>query len=1255
MGYAYDRLGDDDFQMLCQSLVLREFGGVQCMPTGMADGGRDITAADGAVVFQVKFSASSRAQASPVTWLERAIKGELQKVTALAARGAKRYVLVTNLAGTSHPGTGGIDRIQEFLDTHSPIPATCWWAGDLDRRLDDAFDLKLRHPVLLDGQDMLRAIAEHGGTGDADRLWRALRAYLRGEAAADQQVRFRQADDLAAPLLELFVDVPAAPTSASAQPGSPGYLDDPRTRRWRMATRTVRRQRGIDQQEGRVLASRRWEAGAAAALLDSRVGAHFPLVVVEGAPGQGKSTLAQYLAQVHRIRLLHAPETAQLPPAHRDAPLMLPIKLELRDLAVWLTGRTPFDPGGTEHRQPRTLEAALAAQVARGSGGHLFEVADLAAVAEQTPLLVILDALDEVADLPSRAAAVAEVTAAAARLTGTGARIVVTSRPTALPGAPALDPSVFWHVSLKSMEPRLALDYAARWARVWRLSEERAAEVRQVLASRLTDDHCAELARNAMQLSILLTLIRQRGAQLPERRTELYDKYVDLYFDREGEKHPIVHSHRELFIDMHRDLAFRLHAEAEHRGATGRITSKALREVIDEHLRQRGLDPALADDMLIGTAERVYFLTARTEGLYEFDNQPMREYFAAQHLYKTTVYRSATEGQSGGDLRSRFAGIAANPFWGNVTRFMAGCFQSSELAGLADHMADLIAEQSGPTEAYVRRLATWMLSDWVFAHNLRAARRLIEAVFDADGRAWVCAAPRPNTASAGTVGVAAIPTLPPTCAPLLTEVLWSYITDSTGPAATERALRLAGVLSRQHGRHDRAQRWRTELAGRSGPAADAWFAIGAALGVFRGLPGPQLNQLLGAELSAAALLATVRGGADPDRLAPDTPDSARAAYTAVLNSARPYARLPLRPTPVQYLTEMTQVERWIGLASSDRHSRARDALNHAASRGSVTGIEDAHPVSAIRAALSGVFAAGGGAGSWDPFIAALHQQFGPNLTAAELTVVLAGPAGSWLPVTGQRLGQGPASEQATAIAHNAADAEWWFVQHRLAHSTETVDSVQVTVNRYLWALALIVWADAAVVAQCLPALAQTVTTLPEAFADALSAATERAKDYTAARDEAPTDLPLTATQLAGSGLPPEAVSALLPRIPDQLQVWAVTELIGADLPGPAAASACLNTLIDHRAELPTADLIDAVVVCYRAGGIPSGQAAALMSGTRHVSGQQLDELAAQVRSHAAELPGCFLTLLYDDGRPQNGRGETVLALAEQQHWFDDGL
>ena len=62
--YQYEQLNDESFQQLSQSLLLKEFPGLQCFPVGQPDGGRDAiarlfeTAPDttGFILFQVKFA-----------------------------------------------------------------------------------------------------------------------------------------------------------------------------------------------------------------------------------------------------------------------------------------------------------------------------------------------------------------------------------------------------------------------------------------------------------------------------------------------------------------------------------------------------------------------------------------------------------------------------------------------------------------------------------------------------------------------------------------------------------------------------------------------------------------------------------------------------------------------------------------------------------------------------------------------------------------------------------------------------------------------------------------------------------------------------------------------------------------------------------------------------------------------------------------------------------------------------------------------
>src|SRR5712692_8764570 len=109
--YRYETLGPDRFQQLCQALLAKNEPAIQCLPTGQSDGGRDVMHRHSGrhqklTIYQVKFTAHPEKIKDAVSWLADILKTEQPKIQQLAARGLKRYYLVTNVGGTARPGSG---------------------------------------------------------------------------------------------------------------------------------------------------------------------------------------------------------------------------------------------------------------------------------------------------------------------------------------------------------------------------------------------------------------------------------------------------------------------------------------------------------------------------------------------------------------------------------------------------------------------------------------------------------------------------------------------------------------------------------------------------------------------------------------------------------------------------------------------------------------------------------------------------------------------------------------------------------------------------------------------------------------------------------------------------------------------------------------------------------------------------------------------------------------------------------------------
>ena len=159
------------------------------------------------VVFQVKFHRKKNSGEDPHKWLLDVLDKELPKVKKLIPKGAKAYYLLTNVKGTAHLDSGSIDKANDKMSKILCIPSQCWWRDDINRRLDNAWDLKWCFPNIMTGKDMLRLVIEAGFTEDRERRLDAMKAFLRSQYRQDQDIRFKQVE-LQNRLLDLFVDVP---------------------------------------------------------------------------------------------------------------------------------------------------------------------------------------------------------------------------------------------------------------------------------------------------------------------------------------------------------------------------------------------------------------------------------------------------------------------------------------------------------------------------------------------------------------------------------------------------------------------------------------------------------------------------------------------------------------------------------------------------------------------------------------------------------------------------------------------------------------------------------------------------------------------------------------------------------------------------------------------------------------------------------------------------------------------------------------
>lgn len=712
MDYLFENLGDERFQEFCTCLISKEFPNVQAFPVGQPDGGRDAISyymtspKKDFIIFQVKYVKNPYKITEVHKWLTDIINGELDKIDKLIPKGAKSYYLITNVPGTAHLDFGSIDKVNNLLETKIKIPAICWWRDDVVRLIDKDPLFKWSYPEILDGQSILNNYLFRHLNENKERREDVIRAYLIDQYKQDNEVKFKQID-LQSRLFKLFIDLPIKPKK----------LDENKIHKYNYTapSQTILFKstfnKDVDFED-----NEEHSFGAAYFLLQK----DFNKIMIEGGPGQGKSTISQYVCQVHRVRLLDNNSDIQLLPKNiRNSPIRLPFKIDLRHVADWVEKKNPYinrinDIYFNQMWQD-SLESFLIAHIFLHSKIEMFSIADFLAISNITPILFVFDGFDEIANINIREQVIDFINKGIERINvnSNSVQVIITSRPAVFSESISFSTKLYPHFELGDLTPSLTSMYVEKWISANRLDENEAIDIRKLILEKIEVPHLKELVKNPMQLAIFISLLRTRGASLPDKRTALYDSYIEYFFNREAEKHNLVRDHRDLIIELHQYLAWILHSEAELYNRSGIIDIENLKAKINNYLKKEGHQVDITDQLFDVVKERVCALVSRVQGTFEFEVQPLREYFCAKFLYNTSPY-SPTGEEKKGTIPERFDAIAKNFYWNNVVRFFTGCFNKGELPLLLLKLQELQNDNNYKCTCYPETLTAQILADWVF-------------------------------------------------------------------------------------------------------------------------------------------------------------------------------------------------------------------------------------------------------------------------------------------------------------------------------------------------------------------------------------------------------------------------------------------------------------------------------------------------------------------------------------------------------------
>ncbi len=737
MEYYFNNLDPVKFQRLINAVLSARFGiDARLTPLRGSDGGSDGETAPGnpnfefqvetivpmptlfaplrlgRYLFQVKHHRTVNKQLSAARQdVIGDFKEELEK-NVLHRQGKERvnyFILVTNVPSSSS-AKAALDKVRTDLLTGIPtLHADIWWEEHVIAHLDQLPSIWNAFPEMFAGNHppIIASVAGLVNTG----LPRAFRLALEHQYKRDSIIRFQQID-LTRDLSKLFVDLDVhIDEFGSEDQQQIAYAD--------LQRREGLMQLGLPFETIYAMGVRfvSNHGGPLVSALSTLLSEQKCLqkIILEGGPGQGKSTLTQMTAQIYREQILGNKKTD--PEGRWDEPekARLPFRIELKEFADWLISHPDS-----------SVEEFVSIVLKHDSGGTSVDVTDIQTIVERSPVLLIFDGLDEIGNDDIRNLVLTRIDECVNRFEQglhSDLRVIVTTHTPAIVGRREKLPG-FHRLPIAAMREELIDNYLDRWLLVHEQDEEERVRIRKSFERRRQESHVQALARNAMQLSVLLHFIKLKGEAFPNRRAELYGEYFDIVIDRDVAKNRQLSEQRELIEQLHQYLGYIIHALSEAKQADGSLQRSYLLQLIKKWLRSQGNDLATPGELFKLGEERLgLIVTVRGEGndtWYGFAIQPIREYFAAAFI----------NDQIEGNAHDVFEAMVRRPYWREVALFLAGLRRTNEKADLVSRARSLDTDIEWAWKQSGRALVFQLLQEGVFAQPRHVFVDALNFVFD---------------------------------------------------------------------------------------------------------------------------------------------------------------------------------------------------------------------------------------------------------------------------------------------------------------------------------------------------------------------------------------------------------------------------------------------------------------------------------------------------------------------------------------------
>ncbi|MFE3429510.1 NACHT domain-containing protein [Streptomyces sp. NPDC059171] len=691
MKFDLYRLGPREFENLTQAIAVAELGPDVAVLGMGSDGGREATqnSADDEdyMVLQAKYKETSAPSQAEATWLIKEMRKEFKdwRESDKRERKPKRFIVATNVTLSATPKSGGFDRVVKVMKEECANLGIeewiIWHSENINRFLEKHPGIRTSYAAWILPGDILSVIYDDVVKRNSEAA-RAVRSYVPKELLNDRYANLDQAgsaDDRTVPLADVFFDVPVALNPDRNAWGGSRCLET------LISACDVRH-----------------SANEHAEMIADNGHPPQNRFVLVGGPGQGKSTVSQFLCQLYRAQLVK--DTSSMRNAEVRSAVTQINTQAAKDGLLPKARRWPMNVPLTRFADElaqgkcANLLDYIAQRVAEASSA-LTTVSDIRDWLQKFPWLLVLDGLDEVPGSSNRGQVLSAISAFQLEADELNADLVVvaTTRPQGY--TDEFSPKNYVHYYLTELDTQSALGYGRKLADARHgNSANRVNQLMARLERAASEPSTAHLMGTPLQVTIMAVLLDRVG-KAPKDRFTLFADYYRVIFERELEKEGaasnLLRDHKADIDSIHADVGLLLQTRSERSGETeSRLTIEEMDEIIKYRLASEGHAGAELTDLTAAISRaathRLVFLVPTRDTEVSFEIRSLQEFWAADALM------NCSEEQIAHRLRK----MAISSHWRNVLLFALGNIFATRRNNLRDSVVALVSELNSNSEKF---------------------------------------------------------------------------------------------------------------------------------------------------------------------------------------------------------------------------------------------------------------------------------------------------------------------------------------------------------------------------------------------------------------------------------------------------------------------------------------------------------------------------------------------------------------------------